>query len=146
MPVIVIGADTPLGTAIVEALLARRGEVRLFVSDPGTRPARTKTAVGDLSDASHVAAAALGAFCAVLIEEAACDGRELAFAAGPESVLLSWANAVAEAGVQRAIWVGETGTPPAARPAPEVATVRTAGRSREVIAAEVADLNDAAEL
>ena len=36
MPIIVIGADSPAGTAVIGRLESRAGEVRAFVTDPGT--------------------------------------------------------------------------------------------------------------
>ena len=66
MPVIVIGADTPTGHAVVDALLPRRGEVRAFVSDPTEAAALkergVKVAVGDVSDGSHIGGAATQGF------------------------------------------------------------------------------------
>ncbi|HLE38588.1 MAG TPA: NAD(P)H-binding protein [Acidimicrobiia bacterium] len=117
MPVIVIGGDTPAGRAIVHRLTERAGEVRAFVSsadEAATQRSRgVKVAVGDLSDDSHVRAAAAGAFCAVLITEATTDGRELAFAA-PGEVVAGWLRAAEEARVTRVIVVGGLpGTAPA---------------------------------
>lgn len=149
MPVIVVGADTPLGTAIVEELTRRGGEVRAFVGDREAAAtmsaAGLKVAVGDLSDATHVSAASLGAFCAVLVEEAAGDGRELGFARDVGGVFSAWAQALAAAGITRVVWVGDEG---ATRPsgAPEEVTVATAGAAPAAIAARVADLNDRARL
>ncbi len=63
MPVIVVGADTEIGLASIEGLLARQGEVRAFVTDPevgaSLRERRVKVALGDVSDPSHIEAAAL---------------------------------------------------------------------------------------
>ena len=85
MPVMIIGADTTLGPAIVDALAVRGGEVRAFVSTvevvDALRAKRVKTALGDISDGTHVGGAALTAFVAVVIAEAASDDRERAFAA-----------------------------------------------------------------
>jgi putative NADH-flavin reductase len=148
MPVIVVGADTSHGNAVVRALMHRSGEVRVFVTAQARadefRTAGVKVALGDVSDASHVGGAALNAFSAVLIGEAAADGRERAFAGDPVEVASAWAQAVAEAGVTRVIWVSDDPVPrPIAAAAREVANVVVAGRTPEEIAAEVAALDDA---
>lgn len=126
MPVIVVGADTPVGAQIVERLAGSDREVRAFVTDPGTgavwRQRGVKVAVGDVSDDSHVSGACLNCFSAVLVMEAAIDDRERAFAADPEAVLAAWAEAATAAGVRRLIWVGDRSPPPT--PGPEVAVVR----------------------
>ena len=148
MPVIVVGADTPLGRAVIDAVLEPEREVRAFVSDPevgGMLKARgVKVALGDVSDASHVAGACTNAFSAVLIGPAAADGREVAFASSPEAVWEAWSEAVSEAAVTRVIWVLDR-EPPASR-APEAAVVGVAARPAAEVAAEVAELDDAAEL
>lgn len=150
MPVIVVGADTPSGEAIVARLVARGGEVRAFVTG---RPAAlalkqqgVKVAMGDLSDGSHVGAASFNAFTAVLVEEATADGRPLEFAPDPVGVLAVWATAVREARVKRAIWVGKPDPSLIAGSAPEVTVVAVAGRSRDEVAQIVADLNDREDL
>ncbi len=151
MPVIVIGADTEIGEAIVEALLPRRGEVRAFVSDPDAaarlKERGVKVAVGDVSDASHVGGAALNTFSAVLVPEAATDARERSFAAGASQVFAMWAEALGDAGVHRAIWLAaeDLESLPIAT-APEVAIVATAGRAHADVAADVASLDEAAVL
>ena len=146
MPVIVVGADTPLGEPIVAALLARSGEVRSFVTDPITgaafREQGVKVAVGDLSDGSHVGAAACNAFTAVLVEAAVDDGRSLAFAADSTEVMTAWVGGLRAAGVRRAIWVGDPPPELVDDSAPEASVVATAGRTAEEIAEAVADLND----
>ena len=146
MPVIVVGADTPGGEAIVAALLLRGGEIRAFVTDPGAgaalRKQGAKVALGDLSDGSHVAAAAHHAFTAVLVEAAASDGRPLAFADDVTGVLTAWVGALGEASVQRAIWVGNPALSLVGGSAPEVTVVAPAGRTEGELADEVADLND----
>ena len=146
MPVIVVGADTPSGQAIVAALLKGGGEVRAFVTDreAGTvlKEQGVKVAVGDLSDGSHVGAAALGAFTAVLVAEAASDGRPYAFASDPEAVSAGWTSAIREAGIARAIWVGDLAPALVVGGAPEVRIVAVRGRSNSDIAGEVVDLND----
>ncbi len=109
MPVIVIGADTDLGHALVSALRPAAAELRLFASDPDDiAPYRSfaKVAVGDISDGSHVGAAATGAFCAVVIAAAAHDQREHYFAADPDELFAQWAEGLADAGIGRIIVVG----------------------------------------
>lgn len=111
MPVMVVGADTRIGAQIVDALIAPGREVRAFVSDVESaarlKAAGVKVAVGDVSDPSHVGAACTNCFSAVLITEAASDGRERAFASGRSEVLRGWADAVADADVTRVIWVDD---------------------------------------
>ncbi|MGD2061630.1 MAG: hypothetical protein PVF87_12230, partial [Acidimicrobiia bacterium] len=70
-----------------------------------------KVAIGDVSDESHVEAAATRCFSAVLIGAAASDDRERAFADSPGAVLKGWANAVGNSRVTRVIWVMD-GEPP----------------------------------
>lgn len=147
MPVIVVGADTPLGQQVVKQLAMGGGEVRAFVSDPFIgrllKALGAKVAVGDLSDASHVAAASLNVFSAVLVETSARDGRELAFADGAKEVFGAWITALREARVRRVIWLGSSFQLPAlAGYAPEMAFVDPKSRSSAEIAVEVADLND----
>ncbi len=151
MPVIIVGADTAVGAAIVEALLPRRGEVRVFVSDPDAaarlKRRGTKVALGDVSDGSHIGAAALSAFDAVLIAEAATDDRERSFASDEAAVFAEWAEALNEAEPQRAIWVGDGGVPdPIAAAVAESAAVDTTGRDLSDIAVEVAELDEAPTL
>ncbi|MDJ0924045.1 MAG: hypothetical protein QNJ77_05740 [Acidimicrobiia bacterium] len=109
MPVIVIGADTAHGRAIMPALEPQSGEIRVFVSDPEfgeqLRP-KAKVAVGDVSDGSHVGGAAIGAFCAITIATAAADNRERSFAPTPEAVYAQWADGLSDAGIGRIIFVG----------------------------------------
>jgi uncharacterized protein YbjT (DUF2867 family) len=113
MPVIVIGADTPTGRAVVDALLPRRGEVRAFVSDPAEAAALkdrgVKVAVGDVSDGSHIGGAASRAFCAVAVVAAAADDRERSFAGDPQAVLDAWREGLIDAGVARVIVVEDPG-------------------------------------
>ncbi len=151
MPVLVVGADTEIGVAAVEALLPRSAEVRAFVSDAAAgqemKRRGAKVAVGDVSDASHIAGAGLNAFSAVLVAEAARDERPRAFAASPEEVAAAWAEGIAEAGVKRVIWVGEEEAPDAlATTGIEHASVPTAGLSPAEVASAVAELDEAAEL
>lgn len=115
MPLIIVGADTKAGTRIVEGIGRPEREVRVFVTDE-SRGAELKgrgfkVAIGDVSDDSHIGAASLACFSAVLVAEAAHDSRERAFAETPDEVLSRWAEAVANAGVTRAIWV-VNGQPP----------------------------------
>lgn len=112
MPVIVVGADTPAGTRIIEALITPGREVRAFVSDEssavGLRDKGVKVALGDVSDDGHVEGAATGCFSAVLVAEAAFDHRERSFADTPEAVMEGWARAVNLARVTRTIWLSES--------------------------------------
>ena len=148
MPVIVVGADTPPGRAIVPRLAATGGEVRAFVSSEASattlRSLGVKVAVGDLSDDSHVAAAAHGAFCAVLVLAAAADGRLLAFAA-PAAVPAGWLRAVSVAGVRRVIVVGEA-PGVGAGDITEIRIVPTAGSTPDEVATAVAALDEADRL
>ncbi len=151
MPVIVVGADTPLGRAALDALLPREGEVRAFVSSPDEaarlRDRGVKVALGDVSDGSHVGGAALNAYCAVLIGEAATDARERSFAADPTGVLDAWAEGLNDAQVSRVIVVWDD--PPAtgmARFAAETVVVGVAGRRADSIGADVVGLEEVAEL
>jgi putative NADH-flavin reductase len=142
MPVIVIGADTAPGAAILDTLYAPDREVRAFVTDPGVasklKALGVKVALGDVSDDSHIEGAALNCFSAVLVAEAARDGRERSFADTEPDVLQGWARAVGSAGIRRVIWVYE-GEPPPVK-APEVAIVSP---EDEELGARVAALDDA---
>ena len=147
MPVIVVGADTKVGKAIVVALEPGPREIRAFVSDPeaGARykAIGAKTALGDVSDASHVGSAAIGAFSAILVAEAASDGRERSFATSADAVFETWAEALAEAEVSRTIWVGDVDPPDAlAASVPHLASVPVGDRSPAIVAQEVAMLDD----
>ncbi len=109
MPVIVVGADTEIGSAVVEALVAGGGEARAFVTEIGAaerlKALGAKVAIGDVSDAGHIAGAAYQTFCAILVDEAATDDRERSFAANHDEVIAAWAAALDEAHPQRAIWI-----------------------------------------
>ena len=127
MPVIVVGADTEPGRAIVAGMLAPGREVRAFVSDIETattlKRSGAKVALGDVSDESHVQGASMRCHTAVLVVEAARDGRERSFASTERQVLEGWASAVTASGVIRVIWVGDgdpvpTGTRESARVSP----------------------------
>lgn len=146
MPVIVIGADSPLGEAVAARLAAEDHEVRAFVSSPETgarlRQSGIKVAVGDLSDEGHVSAACTNCFGAVMIEEALADGRELAFASA-EQAAWGWVAAAAEARITRIIWVGPS---PPTLTSPQSAVVSVASRSVSDIADEVAYLDELAQL
>lgn len=147
MPVIVIGADTAIGEEIIRRVAGPDREVRAFVSDPsiGARLKENgvKVALGDISDTSHVSAACLRCHTAVLICEAAHDGREISFAANARELWAQWAQAVAEAEVRRVIWVADHQVPTAE--VPEQATVDSTLPLQE-IAKQAADLDDAATL
>lgn len=140
MPVIVVGADTPVGAAIIDALVEPDREVRAFVTAPERagelRRKGVKVATGDVSDVSHVEAASLNCFSAVLIADAAGDERDRSFAATPEAVLEGWAVAVRR--VSRVIWVGIDAPP--ATGVDEVAVV-SGGPSPDGTARRVAELD-----
>ena len=154
MPVLVVGADTPAGAAIVDALLKREGEVRAFVTDPEAgeelKRRHVKVAVGDLSDESHVEAAGTRVFSAVLITSSVEDGREVSFADSRKEVLAGWASALKGAGVRRAIWVvdDDSGQPQSdwTSATPEVAVVNERGSTARELAEVVANIDEAAEL
>ena len=146
MPVIVVGADTPIGEAVVKAVVPSAAEVRAFISDEQwvgpLRGRGVKVALGDVSDFSHVEAAALNCFCAVLVVDAATDTRERSFANQPHEIVEGWAGAVRNAGIQRTIWVsGDGSLVPFPSPAPEVATV-VVGSDLEEATTEVARLEE----
>ncbi|HYJ25038.1 MAG TPA: NAD(P)H-binding protein [Acidimicrobiia bacterium] len=142
MPVIVVGADTPQGRAVVEGLVEPGREIRAFVSDPivgaELREIGVKVALGDVSDDSHIQGSCTNCFTAVLVTEAARDGRERAFAANERQVLEGWASAAAASGVTRVIWIHE-GEPPPVR----VREVRTVSPEHTDLVGEVAALDDA---
>lgn len=144
MPVIVVGADTELGAAIVPALRPASGEIRVFASDAdavaGYRPF-AKVAVGDLSDGTHVGGAAIGAFCAILLAAAAHDDRERHFAGDAGDLFAQWADGLADAGIRRVIVVGDDNEIPTPahvdRIGAECVFVATAGRPSADIVADV---------
>lgn len=115
MPVMVVGADTVHGLALIDALVAPGREVRAFVSDPevaGALKARgVKVALGDVSDDSHVQGSLTNCFTVVLVTEAAIDGRERSFADSQDQVLRGWASAAVASGIQRVIWVHDGSVP-----------------------------------
>jgi hypothetical protein len=100
-----------------------------------------KVALGDLSDQSHVAAACTNCFSAVLMVEAATDGRALSFAQTPQQVIVGWSASIKEARVRRAIWVGGESTPTGA--APEEVFI-SPGPDISLLAEQVAALDEAA--
>lgn len=148
MPVMVLGADTPLGEAILAALVAPDREVRAFVSDPGAaarfKEWGVKVALGDLSDLSHVEAACSNCFSVVAVTSALTDGRSLAFGADPRQLASGWARAVTAAGIHRLIWVGDDLLVGEAA-VPEQAVVDTSAEGGSVVERVVA-LDDAASL
>lgn len=158
MPVIIIGADTPVGAAIAEAVAPAAAEMRVFISDEerseGFKQQGAKVALGDVSDFSHVEAACLHCFCAVLVMEAAADGRERSFAADPQSTWRGWARAAAAAGIKRAVWVGagadleDLPAPPADSPmeTARVSTDRRGPGNLRAVAEETARLEGARRL
>ncbi len=152
MPVLVIGADTVLGEAVIDALVGRPGEVRAFVTDAGIgerlRGRGVKVAVGDVSDASHVGGAGLNSFSAVLVAVAAVDERERSFAPDPAAVAAAWADGLRDAGVTRAIWLEHPAASPEAVAAAvtEFVSVATAGRDPVEVASDVARYDEAASL
>ena len=146
MPILVVGADHPIGRAIVEKLVNPEREVRAFVSDTSIgaelKGLGAKVAVGDLSDESHVAAAATNCFSIAFVAPAIDDSRELALLAVPE-VPVAWARAARDAGITRVIWVGDR-IP--AFEVPEVVEVDAKALVPREIASEVARLDDLQKL
>ena len=142
MPVIVVGADTENGRALVDGLVAPGREVRAFVSDPevaaSLKGMGVKVALGDVSDESHVQGSLTNCFTAVLVTEAARDSRERSFAASEEQVLRGWASAVAASGVTRVIWVHDGEVPPVGS-----AETRSVSPNRPDLVEEVVALDDA---
>lgn len=147
MPVIVVGADTPIGLSIVSALIEPDREVRAFVTDADVsaslRTQGVKVALGDVSDPSHVGGACLNCFSAVFVTEAARDDRERAFARDRRTVLEGWAQAVREADVTRVIWVDSHGDLPATGIRETAVVIPDAV---DDVAAEVVRLDDAATI
>jgi putative NADH-flavin reductase len=142
MPVMVIGADTDAGRALIDGLVAPGREVRAFVSDPGSvaglKAIGVKVALGDVSDESHIQGSLTNCFTAVLVTEAARDERERSFAASENQVLKGWASAAAASGVTRVNWIhdGEA-------PAVPDAEVRTVSQTDPRLVEEVVALDDA---
>jgi hypothetical protein len=154
MPVIIVGADTPLGEKVVAAFDPLRREVRAFVTDVASaerlKRSHVKVAVGDVSDGSHVGGAALRSFSAVLLAEAATDGRERSFASTADGVVAAWVQGLHDAGVERVIWVDDGSVPSAAetlgRSGAQVAHVTTRDRSDQDVVDEITALDDAEKL
>ncbi|MFQ5967072.1 MAG: NAD(P)H-binding protein [Acidimicrobiia bacterium] len=153
MPVLVVGADTPVGQEIVTELLDREGDVRTFVSDPAAgesfKQRGAKVAVGDPSDDSHIEGAATQAFSAVMITGCLRDGRELSFAESPDAVMDRWAQALRSAKVRRVIWVLDPETTldsSWAAATPEHSVLHEGERSAAALAKEVALLDEATSL
>ena len=154
MPAIIIGADTPLGSAVASAIDAQGREVRAFVSDPGTaadlRGLGIKTAVGDVSDGSHIGAAASGCFTAIIDPTAALDGRERSFSRSADTTISAWARALRDASVTRIVWLQNNGIssiPESLRTScPEFAVVATDGQKPSSVAAEVLRIDDLDEI
>ncbi len=151
MPVLVVGADTVPGEAVIRALGGRHGEIRAFVTDPGAglelKKQGIKVATGDVSDASHVSGAATSVFSAVLVSHATGDARERSFADSPVEVARAWAEALRDAGVRRIIWLGPRSLAVAAgldSCAPEFAAVET--DNPDAAAREAAELDERASL
>jgi nucleoside-diphosphate-sugar epimerase len=149
VPIIVIGADTPIGVDIITELARSTGEVRAFITDPGPadcfRRMGCKVAMGDVSDGSHIEIAAFECFTAVLIAEAATDGRERSFADDPEAVAVAWMEAIRGARIHRLIWIGSDALPgpPDPEVCPEIATL---SEGKPGVPHEVARLNEAETL
>ena len=125
MPVIVVGADTEAGAAILARLHFPGREVRAFVSDEETaarlKEQGYKVALGDVSDSSHVEGASTRCFTAILVARAASDDRERSFGEDPVQVMRGWATAVSNSKVRRVIWVSSPPVPETSTP--EVAVV-----------------------
>lgn len=142
---IVVGADTTAGEALLESLDASAREIRVFVSDESRglelKEAGFKVATGDVSDDSHVEAAATRCFSAVLISEAARDSRERSFAGTEAEVLAGWARAVSNSKVTRVIWVTDGDYPDT-----DVDEVTQVDPSDVGFEKTVVDLDDAATL
>lgn len=112
---IVVGGDTADGKTILGRLWSPKREVRAFVTDESVGQSLKrkgyKVAIGDVSDESHIEAASMQCFSAVLIVEAAEDNRERSFAETPRDVIEGWGRAAAAAGVTRVIWVSQNEVP-----------------------------------
>ena len=152
MPVLVVGADTPVGAIVVKALSNREGELRCFVTDPdiaaGLTSSSTKVALGDVSDGSHVGGAGLNCFSMVFMCAAATDMRERAFCTTPAQVFEQWQEAITMAGPRRVIWVedAETAGSGSRIVADEIAVVAGADLSHREIADRVVALDEASDL
>ena len=145
MPMIVVGADTKVGEALLERLDASAREIRVFVTDEARglelKDAGFKVATGDVSDESHVEGAATRCFSAVLISEAAHDDRERSFADSAADVLEGWAKAVSNSKVTRVIWVTDGDYPDTA-----VREVAVVDPSETGFVRAIVDLDEASTL
>lgn len=145
MPLIVVGADTASGETILERFDASEREIRVFVTDESIsqqlKGRGFKVATGDVSDESHVEAAAMRCFSAVLIAEAAGDERLRSFASTTQDVLEGWVRAVTNSKVHRVIWVTEGAYPETGSP-----EVRAVDPSDPRLAETVMELDDASSL
>jgi len=145
MPMIVVGADTVAGEELLEKLDPAGREIRVFVTDASRglelKGRGFKVATGDVSDDSHIEAAATRCFSAVLIAEAARDNRERSFADSEEEILEGWAEAVTNSNVRRVIWVTDGEYPETG--AGEVAVVDPSARH---FARTVIELDEASSL
>lgn len=152
MPVLIVGADTPTGAAVVSALSDREGELRCFVSDADVaaelKAQSAKVAIGDVSDGSHVGAAGLNCFSMIFITTSATDDRERAFAATPQDVFDQWQEAITMAGAKRVIWVEDAPSIGSGSriEAPEIAVVSSVGKLDGHVAERVVALDEAANL
>lgn len=152
MPVLVVGADTPVGATIVAALADRAGELRCFVTDPDMaaemRARSAKVALGDVSDGSHVGAAGLNCFSMVFVCAAAIDSRQRAFATTPVQVFEQWQEAITMAGARRIIWVEDVDSVGSGSriEAGELAVVAGADMSDRDIADRVVALDEVSDL
>ena len=152
VPVLVVGADTPVGATIVNALTDREGELRCFVTDldvaADLRSLPAKVALGDVSDGSHVGAAGLNCFSIVFICAAATDTRERAFCTTPAQVFEQWQEAITMAGARRIIWVEDAGTTGSGSriTANEIAVIAGAELSDRDIAERVVALDEVSDL
>ena len=152
MPVLIVGADTPVGATIVNALTDREGELRCFVTDPDAaadlKRLSAKIALGDVSDGSHVGAAGLNCFSMVFVCSAATDNRERAFGMTPAQVFEQWQEAITMAGARRIIWVEDADTIGSGSriTANEIAVVAGADLSADDIADRVVALDEVSDL
>ena len=152
MPVIVIGADTEIGRAVVGALSGDASELRAFVTNVddavSLKASGVKVAVGDVSDDGHVSGAAYRTFCAILLSEAAIDGRERSFASDSQAVVSAWGRALDQAGTTRAIWIGpeELDPTPVRDAVEQFVAVDPTGRSLAATVSDVIDLESATHL
>jgi len=150
VPVIVIGADTTLGESVIHELRHHDRDIRAFVSDPAVaadlRKHGIKVALGDVSDGSHVGAAAAGCFSAIVIPEAALDDRLRSFADSPEATISTWASALDEASISRLISFEDNRIPGVSKRfadlTVEIMVILTEGRSPAAIAVEAARADD----